>query len=650
MRQTTVPDFSPQKQGYKIYQRFRGLDLSTDQTQIDDSRSPKMVNMISDNGGYPEVRVGWRVLHSFVEGGAVNSVYPFVFDGVKQMIVHVGTRLVRLLRRADVGEESYTEVTLLTGLTDGLSQGFYFGGDLWILTGGEYIHYDGVGAKRVEDEAYVPITSILRNSAGVKSNEAVNLLSPWRKNTFVTDGSTKVFTVDAGKIDAGSVVTAKYIASDGSEVTITSEDPVSETNTTKKLTFDSETGVVTFHSAPPAPSAAGVATLTITFKKSTEGAADKIRKCRVFTTFGVNTGSRVFLAGNPDSPATEYYSGLNDPTYFPDNNFINVGTSSFAIVNYLKYDGELLVIKEDNRQENTVWHHTAEIDSATGTAIFPLREGVSGIGGCARFSCQTLRDDPLFLSPQGVYAPCLTYSMNMLQRNLQCRSERVNVELTREKGLADAVSAVWMGYYLLSVNGHIWLADANQSRDKGGYEWYYWEGVPARCFGVEAENLYFGTADGRLCKMNSDLVDEDGNRLMEAYNDNGAAIEWEWRTRMDSLDGPTINKTLQKRGNGILFKAMTRAEADVYLRTEKDPEGQLVETVQTDRFSFADVDYSRFSFSTTDTQEIIFKKKIKKFKFIQLILKGKALNQGAGVYVVALLWAVNDYAKKKRTA
>lgn len=50
MRQMTVPNFKTPETGYKIYQRFRGLDLSTDETQIDDSRSPKMVNMISDSG------------------------------------------------------------------------------------------------------------------------------------------------------------------------------------------------------------------------------------------------------------------------------------------------------------------------------------------------------------------------------------------------------------------------------------------------------------------------------------------------------------------------------------------------------------------------------------------------------------------------
>ena len=117
---------------------------------------------------------------------------------------------------------------------------------------------------------------------------------------------------------------------------------------------------------------------------------------------------------------------------------------------------------------------------------------------------------------------------------------------------------------------------------------------------------------------------------------------------MDCLSGPTINKTLQKRGNGLVLKSMTRAGAELYLRTEKDPAGEFVELLETDRFSFNDVDFSRFSFGTTDTQCLIFKKKIKKFKFIQLILKGEALHEGAGVYAAALYYTLNDYAKKKR--
>ena len=54
----SVPSFTQPSEGYKVYQQFRGVDLLTDDTQIDDSRSPWAVNLISDAGGYPEKRVG----------------------------------------------------------------------------------------------------------------------------------------------------------------------------------------------------------------------------------------------------------------------------------------------------------------------------------------------------------------------------------------------------------------------------------------------------------------------------------------------------------------------------------------------------------------------------------------------------------------
>lgn len=630
MKPISAPNFRAPNEGYKVYQRFRGLDLSTDETQIDDSRSPKMVNMISDSGGYPELRLGWRTVHRFAGSGKVNSVHPFVLDGVRHMVCHVGTKIMRLLAAGDAAGEVYTESVLLENVRDARSQGFYFGGMLWILTGGEMLRYNGIVCERVDSIAYIPTTTTGRApTGGGKSYEKVNLLSAWRKNTFVADGTSKDFIVDTGKIDAGS--TARVWLND--------------TEMTSGFTIDHASGKVTFQAAPAAPATAGTANLTVQFRKTTEGAADKINKCRVYTTFGVNTGSRVFLSGNPDAPATEWYSGLNDPTYWPDLNFIEVGTSSFAIVNYLKYQGELLIIKEDNRQENTVWHHAADFDDA-GAAVFPLKEGVSGVGGVARHSVQNLRDDPLFLSPQGVYAPVLSYGVNQVQRNLQCRSERINPALTRMGDLSEAVSAVWDGYYILGVDGKAYIADANQSRDRGGYEWYYWENIPAHCFAVDGDTLYFGTADGRLCRLNNDLVDADGERLMAAYSDDGAPIRWEWRSKLDHLSAPTRYKSLLKRGNGLQLKSYTRGDCEVLLRTEKDF-GEPVETVITDKFSFSDVDFARFTFNTLGVQQIIIKKKIKKFLFVQMILRGEALHNAAGVYAVALHYTINDYAKKK---
>lgn len=38
----------------KKYERFRGVDFSTDPALVDDARSPWAPNMVADNGGMPE--------------------------------------------------------------------------------------------------------------------------------------------------------------------------------------------------------------------------------------------------------------------------------------------------------------------------------------------------------------------------------------------------------------------------------------------------------------------------------------------------------------------------------------------------------------------------------------------------------------------
>ena len=47
-------------------------------------------------------------------------------------------------------------------------------------------------------------------------------------------------------------------------------------------------------------------------------------------------------------------------------------------------------------------------------------------------------------------------------------------------------------------------------------------------------------------------------------------------------------------------------------------------------------------------QEILFKKKLKKFLFIQIILKGEAMNEGFGIYSAALHYTIGSYAKRKK--
>ena len=640
MRQIDVPEFASVASATKHYKMFRGVDYSTDETQIDNSRSPRAVNIIADEGGAPERRWGWRVMFEFGDSVPIAGIFPFEGDVTdpqdsdhgRIFIVHAGNALHRCELKADGSAFETTSVQLLTGLkTGGRSQGFYMNGKLYILTGAEYIVYDGTTAKKVgDDDAYCPLTTYQREpTGGGEAYESVNMLSKWRRNRFVADGSAKTYKLDVTGLDTGVTPTASYFIT-GQSIPVQS--------------YDAAAGTVTFATAPTAPENAGTSNVEIKFAKTTSD-RQKILGCTIFAIYGLDGSSnRVFLSGNPAHAATEWFSGLSDPTYFPDINYSVVGSSDFPIMCYVKAQGELLIIKKDNRQEGTIWHHAGTM--VNDVAAFPLKEGVPGYGAVAPFSAANLNDDPLYLSPRGVYAPTTTYYNNMQVRQLFCRSRRINRKLTKENGLSEAVSAVWRGWYVLVLpNGNAYVADGNQDRSDNGYEWYFWTNIPAHVLRADEQTLYFGTTDGRICKFNDDLVTPSNETLMRAYNDDGAAIHAEWATKLDSMETIRKLKTLPKRGLALHVKSYARSKIKVGIRTEKDS-GEVAAEFTADLFSFEDIDFNRFTFNTSVNTVVPIGTKKKKWKLIQIYLVSDALNEGFGVYEIEIYYEEAGVAKK----
>ncbi len=622
MKTMTVPDFSSATIGRKRYKQFRGVDYSTDETQIDDGRSPRAVNVIADEGGAPERRWGWRTVLSLGSDKPVAGIFPYeaTSETGRTMIVHAGDTLYKVrLDESTFLPIDGSQQTLMSGLkSGGRSQGFYLNGKLYILTGAEYVVYDGTSAKRVADDtAYCPLTSYQRKpTGGGESYEKVNMISKWRRNRFVGDGSSVTFQLDVVGIDTDVTPTAQYHIT-GESIAVKS--------------YDASKGTVTFASAPKAPENAGTSNIEIKFAKTTED-RKKIFGCTIFAIYGLDgSGDRVFLSGNDSYANTEWFSGLSDPTYFPDINYSVVGSSDFPIMCYLKAQGELLVIKKDNRQEGTIWHHVGTLTNDV--AAFPLKEGVPGYGAIARYSAANLNDDPLYLSPRGVYAPTTTYYNNMQVRQLFCRSRRVNPKLCKENGLEEAVAATWRGWYVLVIGGKAYVADGNQDKSDNGYEWYYWTNIPAHVLRADRQTLYFGTADGRVCKFNDDMVTLENETLMRAYNDDGAAIHAEWASKLDSMGNIAMLKTMPKRGSAVHLKRYARSKVDLYIRTERDS-GKLYREFYADRLSFEDINFERFTFETSANSVRQFHVKKKKWKMIQFIFISDALNEGFGIYEI----------------
>lgn len=611
-----------------VYGTFLGADFSTDPSLVDRRRSPLCTNIIADAGGLPEKRRGWRTIHRL--NGKVYGLFYGVFENRWKTIVHAGTKLYEWSDTKEPEE-------IMDGLPEHRSKAANMGNKMWIVTGGGFIVYDGETAQWVRDSAaYIPTTIITRTpTGGGVAYEDINMLTPYRKNAFQTDGESTEFLLDSTVDETGTV-----------RVWVWDEELAAG-----EFTVDRSAGKITLTEAPTKPAAGQADGLMVQFPHTVEGYTDRIDKCTIITTYGVGTDDRVVLSGNPDMPETDWVSGLNDPSYVPDLSYATVGTEGVPIMGYCRVGSYLAIVKADNGQDTTIFLREAAVNDA-GEAIFTMRQAMAGVGAVSCGSFETLLDDPLFLSRTGIYAMSMTNVSG--ERVTQNRSYYINPKMTGEERLSEAEAVVWNGQYLLALpNGHVYVMDGRQKKSYRSaamgdyvYECYYWENVPAVCWlsikSGETESLYFGTEDGRICKANSDI---DG---MARFSDDGEAIPAVWATKYDDDGTPAILKILIKRGCCVTSKPYSRSSGKVYFRSDKTGGGEKKIAEGTmDIFDWEDIDFERFTFNGDDSpQEIFFNRKLKNYKRLQIIVRNDAVNEGFGIHQITKNYVLGKFAKR----
>ena len=613
------------------YSEFRGADFTTDPSLVEKYRSPLCTNIIADAGGMPEKRPGWRVLHEM--GDTINGLHRGSWGGADEVLfVHAGTKLYTWTEDSETAP-----VLLMSGLHDGKSRSVFLSGKLWIIDGAQLIVSDGTTAAAVDGtNSYIPMILISRAPAGGGTPyEDVNLLSPWRTESFLADGTSTVYTL-SGTID------------NSTDPTVTVNGTVLSTG----YSFDRAAGTVTFSSPPAAPLSGSADNVQITYSHTVSGNADRIGKCTILTSYGISGDDRLVLSGNPDYPNRDWISAYNEPTYFPDLGYSVLGSEDTAIAGYCRVGQYQAVVKSDNGQESTIYLRSGYLNEE-GEAVFTTQAAMAGVGAVAPGSFAALLDDPLFLSGTGIHA--ISVSSMTGSRVTQNRSFFLNPRLQKED-LTGAEAVSWNGLYLLSIgNGHVYVLDGRQEKSYRSaamsdfvYEAYYWEGIPAACWLKRetggAEELYFGTAEGNICKISSDLNN------MGKYADDGAAISAVWATKYDDDGTPSYFKTLLKKGCCVTIKPYARSSATVYFRTDKSAGAeQRIASDLMDIFDWGDIDFERFSFNTDDSpQEIYFAKKVKNYKRLQIVIRNDEVNEGFGVYQITKHYVVGNFSKRRR--
>lgn len=679
-RNVGVTGVTPNSLHTKHYTTFRGVDFSKDASMVDDEHSPDAKNIIPDSGGLPEKRVGWRTIMNF--DAQINGIFSFGAEENKCTIVHAGTGIYKL--------KDGERVLLLENIANKKSVGKYFKGKLCILTGEEYLVYDGekcVNAGDYED-MYAPILLISRGAmyignadtvkdetfnewkeSGVLQNKdgtavevgvmpegvGVNLVSGKRKNHFeYSKDGCAVFVLDS-TIDKGSRVILRCIST-GEEIFNVLFDPQNEEaryynadegdviNGT--VLADMSTSTAPYHywrivigncpgngcgyviCKPQKSKIDGYSYLAGTDNFSIEYSHTvEGQASRINKCTVLDVfENRVFFSGNPDFPNADWYSGVNDPLYVPDINYTEIGLDSSRIMGYLRTGDSQAILKSDG-DGATIYMRSYQMLS-DGTVIFPLRQGTSGLGAISRSAVCTFLDDPLYLTRNGVYAIAMQDISS--ERALNIRSTRINKKLLGENGLSEALMCEWNGYMLLCVGGNAYIADAAQKQypinQTNTFE-YEWY------FWTNIPARVVFSDDGELL-----FGTEDGKLCR--FNSDMKNADGEITADAYSDDGEAIDAqwatNLSDDGSFMTEKTLVKTGSGVFLKTHNNSGISI--SVRTERdfknaveAKDADTDLSGGSFATAPYIVVPLNTRIKKYSAIQIICRNNKPNQAFGI-------------------
>lgn len=675
-----------------IYDNLLGVDFRADQTEVERRRSPDMVNMISDLGGNPIKRDGYRkvanpyaglvIANSEAYGVRVDLtgiiIVPISIGSGQSVIVEDSLRAITVPSsyvfddiEAVFGYQQYVFVLCSNGAikADVIEQTYQITG-----VGAGMMSVGAVGSTAPICEEIVPLSIIGMNPNATGTAGTVlygkNIMSIYQQYSYAGNGSATTFKiplyskmgnwVKVEVMDAnGNWSSAGYTATLGTASSATAWALDGESTDS----FSIVDAQVTITPAPPSPTSsiagednvritcAPFSTDTITINGVTAQKGfynetfDKLLSSQAHFFFE----QRLFLGVVEKT----YYSEINNLFLIPDNYWFDVDNE---VVAYQRMSSNLAIITRDTGK-NTIFLASQVADQQTlgntMTAAFSVKPTNAGVGAITGNVGGVLNDEPMFLSNTGLYGMLTNWSSEKYAVN---RSGRVNRRLCKEPNLEDAVGCAFNGYYYLAINSHIYILDGrHKDSTRSGetsYECYYFEGMPDIKQMFVANNRMFFTDDSGTYTWNSDIaetlryydnlvLDNDGEFV------SGTPVSARWSSVFDDDNCPQILKTLKKKGSMVILTPSAHTGCWVTLVKNGD-EFEELGYQATGIFSFADVDFNQDQFvfsSNAVAYDRFTKKKIKKYKRLQIIV-GNDEPEPFALTKVVKTYELGNYAKR----
>lgn len=533
-------------------------------------------------------------------------------------IVHAGTKLYKMPQTAEDTPEE-----LFEGMNEARSSSWQFGDNLYIIDGKQFLVWDGEEVKAVEGK--IPTLTIAKEpNGGGTDYDALNLIQPKFTELFAGNGSDKAYHLSFSGLD-DTEVTAKILNSSGEWV-----DKKEGTD----FTVNRETGVVTFNSAPGNSPVSGEDNVSITAARTVEGYADRINKCSIGALFGVNgAADRLFLSGNPEYINQDWYSGQNDPTYFPDVGYSVLGTPKSAIMGYSIINNYLATHKDENETDRNVIIRSGDL--VDNEPAFPIKNTMQGPGAIAKHSFAYLGTEPVFLTRLGIYA--ITPSDISGERYSQDRSYFMNGALLDEENLEDACCVAYNDMYWLCVNGKAYILDSlqnlgttrNEPYSNRQYACFYRENIPATVMWTKENRLYFGDSDGRVLEFYNDPKD------IESYNDCGEPIHAVWDT--PDLMGSKFYKNKKFRYLALQLTPSASTSVSVYAQKRGVWSFLKKDEKKVRYFSYEMLTYSKFTYSNDTTSKTLPTKiRLRRLDKTRFRIENNELNEPFGLMRIAV--------------
>lgn len=478
----------------RIYSGFRGADFRGDEVNL--VRSPDCMNMWKDYTETESIRTR--------PGMALKVSFPSCVYGIffykDLMLVHSGKKLYKVTAGGQ-------KTIIFEGLNEAVSDSFVYENIWYFKDGKNYLQYDGSFVKEVI--GFVPTTSIARKpSGGGTIYQDVNMLSDYRKNSFLADGESTEYYLDSMSIDT-----------DFEPEVLVNDLPFVD------YTTDYTVGKITFITPPAKPLTDGQDNVVIKFKKAVPGNREKILGCTLLQVFD----NRVFFSGNREYPNVLWHCSLDDPSYCSDLDYYREGLDDAQINGIVAGNNGLWVFREPSQANTTIFYHTPTTDEEYGK-IYPSNHS-SVSTGCVGKAIN-FNDDLVFFSERGMEGISGDVTTEQVVAH---RSSMVDRKLISEEDYKDMILEEWNGYLFVFIGDKAFLADSRarfQVDDHLEYEWYYWRLEKAiKASQVHQGVLYLGTDDG-----------------VYTLTDMEAKVESWWVTPKDKFKHPHKLKTTNKRG------------------------------------------------------------------------------------------------------